>query len=200
MIKKKPFKMVVIGNLAGSVLTYLIRAIRTQQLNGEIVAVICTNSEDPLCKIAEENHLHTEIVVLPPPSQSINFYDAELANKTSQCNPDLILLISYGRILSKHFVEKWPGRILNIHGSLLPKYAGFRTDATQAAVLAAGDKIAGCTVHIVTEEVDMGPIITQSTVPVTPDDTPTSLRQKVIAIAGPTYVKAIKIMEKRMGW
>jgi phosphoribosylglycinamide formyltransferase-1 len=82
------------------------------------------------------------------------------------------------RILSAGFVSRWQGRMLNIHPSLLPKYPGLDT---HARAIAAGDVEAGCTVHLVTEALDAGPILGQARVPVRPDDTPDTLAARVLA-------------------
>jgi len=86
-------------------------------------------------------------------------------------------LAGYMRVLTPWLVDRWTGRMLNIHPSLLPLYPGLDT---HARALAAGDIEAGCTVHLVTEGVDQGPILGQARVPILPDDTPESLRQRVL--------------------
>jgi len=88
-----------------------------------------------------------------------------------------VALAGYMRVLTPWLVDRWTGRMLNIHPSLLPLYPGLDT---HARALAAGDIEAGCTVHLVTEGVDQGPILGQARVPILPDDTPESLRQRVL--------------------
>ncbi len=78
---------------------------------------------------------------------------------------DLILLIGFMRILSSEFVERWRGKIINVHPSLLPKYAGGMNNDVHESVLAAGDKESGCTIHLVTKDVDCGPIFIAKIVP-----------------------------------
>ena len=89
---------------------------------------------------------------------------------------EVVALAGYMRLLTPWLVNRWAGRMLNIHPSLLPKYPGLDT---HARALAAGDAEAGCTVHLVTEGVDEGPILGQARVPVLPDDTPLSLAERV---------------------
>lgn len=91
---------------------------------------------------------------------------------------DFLCLAGFMRILSADFVRVWAGRMLNIHPSLLPKYPGLHT---HARAIAAGDAEAGCTVHLVTEELDGGQILGQARVPVLPDDTEASLAARVLA-------------------
>jgi phosphoribosylglycinamide formyltransferase-1 len=105
-------------------------------------------------------------------------YDRRLAAAIDECAPALIVLAGFMRILSPEFVNRYAGRILNIHPSLLPKYPGLHT---HRAVLAAGDPIHGATVHFVTEELDGGPPIIQAVVQVRPDDDEATLAARVQA-------------------
>jgi len=91
--------------------------------------------------------------------------------------PDIICLAGFMRILTPEFIGKWERKMLNIHPSLLPKYQGLRT---HERAIAAGDAEAGCTVHEVTRELDNGPILGQTRVPILPDDTPASLAARVL--------------------
>lgn len=92
-------------------------------------------------------------------------------------NVELIALAGYMRLLSPEFVDGWAGRILNIHPSLLPKYKGLDT---HARAIAAGDAEAGCSVHVVTPELDDGPVVAQARVPILPGDTPEALAERVL--------------------
>ncbi len=92
-------------------------------------------------------------------------------------NVQMIALAGYMRLLSPQFVEDWAGRILNIHPSLLPKYKGLDT---HARAIEAGDSEAGCSVHIVTPELDDGPVVAQARVPILPGDTAETLAERVL--------------------
>ncbi|WP_226780617.1 phosphoribosylglycinamide formyltransferase [Oceaniglobus trochenteri] len=104
------------------------------------------------------------------------FEDA-LHEKLIAARPDILCLAGFMRILTPGFIARWEGRMLNIHPSLLPKYRGLNT---HARAIAAGDTVAGCTVHEVTAELDDGPIRGQATVPVRSDDTAQSLAARVL--------------------
>lgn len=104
-------------------------------------------------------------------------FEAELSAALDAARPDLICLAGFMRVLTAPFVERWQGRMLNIHPSLLPKYTGLNT---HARAIAAGDAQAGCTVHLVTPVLDDGPILGQARVPVLPDDTPDALAARVL--------------------
>jgi phosphoribosylglycinamide formyltransferase-1 len=99
-----------------------------------------------------------------------------------------IALAGYMRLLSSAFVAEWSGRIVNIHPSLLPKYPGL---STHARAIAAGDRVSGCSVHLVTEEVDAGEVIARAEVPIEPGDDAQSLEQRVLAAEHALYPKAL---------
>ena len=99
-----------------------------------------------------------------------------------------IALAGFMRLLSRQFVEEWAGRIVNIHPSLLPKYPGLDT---HARAIAAGETESGCSVHLVTEEVDAGAVIAQARVPIESGDTPQTLEQRVLAAEHRLYPKAL---------
>ena len=99
-----------------------------------------------------------------------------------------IALVGFMRILSPWFVERWSGRIVTIHPSLLPRYRGLDT---HARALESGDAVHGCSVHIVTEELDAGEVLGQAEVPVEPGDTPASLEQRVLAAEHRLYPRVL---------
>lgn len=100
-----------------------------------------------------------------------------------------VALAGYMRILSPGFIERWVGRIVNIHPSLLPRYRGLDP---HSKVLAAGDKVSGCTVHVVTEEMDSGDILAQAEVPVEPADNAPTLAARVLKAEHDLYTRALK--------
>lgn len=104
-------------------------------------------------------------------------YEAAIDAALRAANVEIIALAGYMRLLSDDFVARWRGKILNIHPSLLPKYKGLDT---HARAIAAGDSHAGCTVHLVTEELDGGAILGQARVPIVPGDTPDTLAARVL--------------------
>ena len=105
---------------------------------------------------------------------------------------DLILLIGFMRILSSSFVEKWAGKIINVHPSLLPKHAGGMNKSVHESVLLSGDDKTGCTIHLVTKEVDSGPILLQLSCPVKKGDTAEDLKNRVQALEGRAFIQVIK--------
>lgn len=115
-------------------------------------------------------------------------FDAVLDEALRAAGVEWVALAGYMRLLSGEFIAGWAGRIVNIHPSLLPAYKGLDT---HARALAAGETRHGCTVHIVTPELDDGPILAQAEVPVLPGDTPASLAERVLEAEHRLYPKAL---------
>jgi len=105
-------------------------------------------------------------------------YDRILSAALERHEAGTIALAGFMRILSPWFVERWAGRIVNIHPSLLPKYKGLDT---HVRALESGDEMSGCSVHVVTDELDAGEVLGQAEVAIEPDDTPETLEQRVLA-------------------
>ncbi|HKH27212.1 MAG TPA: formyltransferase family protein, partial [Sphingomicrobium sp.] len=105
-----------------------------------------------------------------------------------------IALAGFMRILTPWFIEEWRGRILNIHPSLLPKYRGLDT---HARAIEAGDAAAGCSVHIVTEELDAGVVLGQAEVPIELGDTPLALEERVLSVEHELYPKVLSEFVRR---
>ena len=119
-------------------------------------------------------------------------YDAEVIKVLREAGVELVMMCGFMRIVSPEFCKDWEGRCINIHPSLLPKHAGGMDLEVHKAVVDAGETESGCTVHLVTEEVDGGPIVVQRMVKVEPGETPESLKAKVQAEEGPAFVDAIR--------
>ncbi len=115
-------------------------------------------------------------------------YDRALAEILEQHRVGTIALAGFMRILSPWFVERWSGQIVNIHPSLLPKYRGLDT---HARALEAGDRSSGCSVHLVTEELDAGEVLGQAEVAIEPGDTPESLEERVLAAEHELYPRVL---------
>lgn len=115
-------------------------------------------------------------------------YDLKVDAILREAGCELIALAGYMRVLSTEFVELWPNRIVNIHPALLPSFKGLDT---HARAIEAGCRIHGCTVHIVTPQLDDGPIIAQAAVPVLDDDTPDTLAARVLAEENRLYPGAV---------
>ena len=116
-------------------------------------------------------------------------FDARLAAEIERVSPELVLLAGFMRILTPAFIARFPRRILNIHPSLLPAFPGLHT---HRRALEAGVKVHGCTVHVVTPELDSGPIVIQAAVPVLAGDTEEALAERVLAAEHRIYPQAVR--------
>ena len=116
-------------------------------------------------------------------------FEAALNAELEKADPDIICLAGFMRILTPGFIQKWQGRMLNIHPSLLPKYKGLNT---HARAIEAGDAEAGCSVHEVTAELDGGPILGQARVPIEPGDTPESLAARILPMEHQLYPAVLR--------
>jgi phosphoribosylglycinamide formyltransferase-1 len=116
-------------------------------------------------------------------------FDAELMKVIDGFAPDVVVLAGFMRILTEGFVRHYEGRLINIHPSLLPAFPGLHT---HERALEAGCKVAGATVHLVTPELDHGPVIAQAVVPVLPDDTPETLAERVLEQEHQIYPRAVR--------
>lgn len=135
-------------------------------------------------------------IFVDPTGKSREEFDHELVEAVGDV--DLVCLIGYMRILSPVFVQAYEGRILNVHPALLPKYGGpgFYGANVHEAVLAAGEKETGMTIHFVTGEVDGGPIFIQKKVAIGPGDTADNLKAKVQALEKKWYPEAIRLISQ----
>ena len=158
-----------------------------EQANGYEAALVASNKPDAAgLQWARQQGLQTW--ALESKGRGKEEYDRLLSEALGEHDVGTIALAGFMRILSPWFVEEWRGRILNIHPSLLPKYRGLDT---HARAIEARDKVHGCSVHIVTEELDAGELLGQAEVPIQPDDTPASLEQRVLAAEHQLYPKVL---------
>jgi len=165
-------RLVVLISGRGSNLQALLAA----GLPAEIAAVVSNEPAARGLEIARSAGAATEIVDHRQFPERAAF-DAALGNLIARYNPHLIVLAGFLRVLTDSFVERFAGKLINIHPSLLPAFPGLHT---HRRALEEGVRIHGCTVHFVTPRLDGGPIIVQSAVPVLPDDTEETLAARVL--------------------
>ena len=124
-------------------------------------------------------------------------YGNLLTQRFKNNDVDVILLIGFMRILSKSFCDDWNNKILNVHPSLLPKYAGGINNNVHKEVLKNNDNETGCTIHYVTADVDSGPVLVQKKCKVQPNDTVESLKHRVQLLEGQAFIEALHLIEKK---
>jgi phosphoribosylglycinamide formyltransferase-1 len=162
------------------------RALVEQASNYEVVLVASNKPQAAGLEWARERGLTTW--ALDSKGVEKEEFDRILSSALEQHDVGTVALAGFMRILSPWFVEHWAGRIINIHPSLLPKYRGLDT---YARAIAAGDTLAGCSVHLVTQELDAGEVLGQSQVPILADDMPGTLEQRVLAAEHRLYPEVL---------
>ena len=185
----------VLGSTKGTDLQAILDAIQNDALDAEI-AVVVSNRESAYILERARNH-NVPYVFVSHAGKPRDEFDREITSVLLQHNADLVLLIGFMRILNAKFCRKWQDRILNVHPSLLPKYAGGMDVNIHEEVLQNGDVETGCTVHFVTEDVDAGPILIQKKCSVNPEDTVESLKTRVQQLEGLAFIEAIKMIANK---
>ena len=185
-------KLACLVSGGGTNLQAIIDNIESGRLDARIVAVI-SNVPGAGALARAQKHRLPWFVVNNKEYASRQLFDRELAAIIDRQEAQLICLCGFMRIFSPFFIDHYPGRIINIHPALLPSFGGkgFYGHKVHEAVLASGQKVSGCTVHFVDQEVDHGPIILQRTVPVLPEDTPDTLADRVLKEEHIAYSQAI---------
>ncbi|STX51224.1 phosphoribosylglycinamide formyltransferase [Legionella busanensis] len=185
----------ILGSTRGTNLLAIIDAIKQKKLNASIEIVISNKAKALILEKAEQAGLTA--TYLSPKGLTRQEFDYKLSQLLKEYQIDLIILIGYMRILSAEFIQNWHQKVINIHPSLLPAYAGLMDLDVHQAVLEAGETYSGCTVHYVNEEVDAGPVILQQQCEVLPMDTPSTLKARIQQLEGNILVEAIKYIYKQ---
>lgn len=170
----------------GSNMAALLYASRSADCPYEIVLVASNNPDAPGLTLAEAEGF--PVFAHSHKGMGRAAFDEVIEEAVRDSGADYIALAGYMRILSPEFVDRWKGRMLNIHPSLLPKYPGLDT---YARAIEAGDSASGCTVHLVTADLDNGPILGQTEVAILPDDTPAALDARILIAEHQLFPKAL---------
>ena len=159
--------------------------------HGAHVAAVLSNKADAQgLVLARAQGIATEVLDHKP-FENREAFDAALAAAIDRYEPALVVLAGFMRILSSGFVAHYAGRLVNIHPSLLPAFTGLHT---HQRAIDAGCRFAGCTVHQVTAELDLGPIVDQAVVPVLPGDTADTLAARVLTQEHVIYPRAVRAL------
>lgn len=193
-------KIAVLASGGGSNLQALIDGISEGVINGEIQIVI-SDRPGAFALQRAEKHGISALCIDKKAFLDKREFDREIMNSLDEIQPDLIILAGYLSILSSEITEKYTGKIINIHPSLLPAFGGkgFYGEKVHKAVIESGAKVSGATVHFVDDNADTGPIILQKSVVVLYGDTPETLAQRVLAVEHYLIVKAAQLFcDKRL--
>jgi len=175
----------------GSNMVALIKAARVEDFPAEIAVVISNRAEAAGLALASAEGIPTVTIESKPFGKDRAAFEVVLQSTLEARGIELICLGGFMRLFTADFVQRWYGRMLNIHPSLLPSFPGLDP---HAQALNAGVKVSGATVHFVTPETDAGPIVMQGVVAVRDDDTPDTLSARILAIEHQIYPKALRLL------
>ncbi len=182
-------RITVLVSGRGSNLAALIEAARRPGFPGAVTHVLSNRADAAALDIAQAHGIATTVLDHRA-FASRDAFDAALAEAIDRTEPDLVVLAGFMRVLGDAFVRRYEGRLLNVHPSLLPAYPGLHT---HRRALADGVRVHGCTVHFVTPEVDVGPIVVQGVVPVLAGDDEEALAARVLAVEH-------RVLPAAVGW
>ncbi len=173
----------------GSNLGALIRACAAPTFPARLVLVISNVADAPGLVLARDAGIDARVLDHRQHGRDRETHEQVVQAALEDAGAEYVCLAGYLRRLTPFLVSRWAGRMLNIHPSLLPAFPGLNT---HARALEAGVKLHGCTVHLVTDEVDAGPILAQAAVPVLPNDTEAALAARVLAQEHAIYPAALR--------
>lgn len=186
------YKIAVLASTKGTNFQSLIDAKKSGVLKGN-VEICCLVTNKPDCGAAEKaKAADIPVYSIDTAGKTREEFDDEVMRILDQYNVDLVVLGGYMRIISAPMIKKYRNRIINIHPSLLPKFGGGMNLDVHRAVLEAGEKETGMTIHLLDEGVDTGPIVLQKTCLVDSTDTPETLKEKVQALEKEWYPKVVQ--------
>jgi phosphoribosylglycinamide formyltransferase 1 len=175
----------------GSNMVALIKAASSADFPAQIAVVISNRADAAGLALAGATGIPTVTIESKPFGKDRAAFETELQSTLDAHGVELICLAGFMRLFTAEFVQRWFGRMLNIHPSLLPSFPGLDP---HGQALDAGVKVSGATVHFVTPETDAGPIVMQGVVPVSDDDTPETLSTRILAIEHRIYPEALRLL------
>ena len=178
----------------GSNMTALVEAARDPAFPAEIVCVVSNKADAKGLEFAAANGIAAKVIDHKAFATREEF-EAALDAYLRSMKVEIVVLAGFMRVLTAGFIANWEGRMINIHPSLLPSYKGLHT---HERALADGATTHGCTVHLVTPELDAGPILLQAEVPVLPSDTPDVLAARVLTQEHKIYPQALAMLATRL--
>jgi|TARA_B100001996_G_scaffold67407_2_gene49050 phosphoribosylglycinamide formyltransferase-1 len=186
-------KLGVLGSTRGTDLQAIINSINKKELIADVAVVISNKKNAYILDRAKQNKIPS--FFLSHKDMKRDEFDRKITTILKKNSVELVLLIGFMRILSPEFCQTWRDRLINVHPSLLPKYAGGMDSSVHEEVLKNGEKETGCTIHFVTEDVDDGPILVQKRCLVDDNDTAETLKKKVQELEGAAFVESIKLIQ-----
>ena len=189
-------KLGVLGSTKGTDLQAIIDAIDNDKLRASVEIVISNFSNAYILERATNSNIPNHFI--SHLGKNRETFDGEISALLKKYKVELVLLVGFMRILSSEFCKEWKMRILNVHPSLLPKYAGEMDTNVHEEVIKNGDTETGCTIHYVTETIDGGPILIQKKCSVDKNETTHSLKGKVQKLEGTAFIEAINLFQNNI--
>jgi phosphoribosylglycinamide formyltransferase-1 len=197
MSERKPLRLAILISGRGSNMEAVVRACRDRQINASVSVVISDRDGAGGLAVARELGIDTAVVSWKSFADRAAFERA-LGDQIEAHRAEIIVLAGFMRVLSPELADRYAGRLINIHPALLPKYRGLHT---HSRALEAGDAEHGASVHFATAELDGGPVVLQSRVPVKPADTENELAARVLATEHVILPKVIGwLADGRLAW
>lgn len=188
-------RVAVLVSGRGSNLESLLRASREGRMRADVVLALSNKPDAAALEVAAR--FGVPRLVVPSAGLGREEHERRVGDALAEARPDLVLLAGYMRILTPGFIRRFEGRLLNVHPSLLPAFPG--VDA-QGQAHAAGVRIAGCTVHFVTEQVDAGPVLAQAAVALPPGCTADEARARILEAEHKLYPRAVDLLATGQAW
>jgi phosphoribosylglycinamide formyltransferase-1 len=180
-------KLGVLASGRGSNFLAIQKEIESGTLQAQVALLLSDRANAPVLRLAAAHGVPAKSLPYDPANRA--GFEQAAGDALASAGCDYILLAGFMRILTREFIERFPGRILNIHPSLLPSFKGLHP---QRQALRAGVKFSGCTVHVVIPDLDAGPILAQAVVPVRPDDNEATLSERILREEHRLYPEAIR--------
>jgi len=185
-------KIAVLGSTKGIDLQAVIDAMESGSLKGVEISFVLSDKKDAYILERAKKH-NLKAIFLDSEGKDREDYDKEVDKLLVEHDVELVLLIGYMKLMSSWFVQKWLNKVMNIHPSLLPKYAGGMDKGVHETVLENKDKVTGCSLIFIDEGADTGPIILQKEVKVDENETVDSLKEKVQKAEQEVIIKGIEL-------
>lgn len=186
-------RLVILASGTGTLFLSIVQSCKTDHLKAEVIHLISDNNQAPVLEKAKKENISVKILN-PKEFSSFSDWDEALCQHLKSQRPNLILLAGFIKKIGPKVLSFFKNRILNIHPSLLPRHGGTGMYGRHVhhSVLKAGDKKTGISIHLVSEEYDTGPILAQTEIPVSPEDTPESLQKKVKQVEPTFYIATLQ--------
>lgn len=180
----------ILGSTRGSALRPIVASWKAGELGVDLAVVLSNRKTAGILEYAQSEEIPA--LHVSAKDREREDFDSEVSAELESRGVEVVLMIGYMRIVSPPFVQRWRGRLLNIHPSLLPRHGGLMDLDVHRSVLAAGDRESGCTLHLAEEQVDAGKIVLQKTCIVDPGETPETLKAKVQQLEGEAFIEFLR--------